>query len=99
MSRRTKFQHSLYAWNNLSSDVACRSVDAGLERQLLFGQFDGLSPEDGQAAVLALTRLIDAVAGANPGMPVNAALNYLRGLQAHILRRQAQGLPDWPLVS
>ncbi len=65
---------------------------------MLFGQYDGLSPEDIQFSFLALEQMIGQITDANPGMRENTALQFLRGLTALRLRQQAQGLPDWTPV-
>ncbi len=65
---------------------------------MLFGQYDGLGPEDIQFSFLALEQMIERMTDANPGMRQHTALQFLRGLTALRLRQQAQGLPDWTPV-
>lgn len=89
---------SRYSWSDLFRRGGRDSGAGSWETRMLFGQFEGLAPEDIQFSFLALEQMIAQMTGANPGMRENTALQFLRGLTALRLRQQAQGLPDWPPV-
>ena len=89
---------SRYSWSDLFPRGGRGSSEGSWETRMLFGQFDGLNPEDIQFSFLALEQMIAQITDANPGMREHTALQFLRGLTALRLRQQAQGLPDWPPV-
>lgn len=89
---------SRYSWNDLLPRCSDDLGAGSWEIRLLFGQYEGLSPEDIQFSFLALEQMIGQMTEANPGMRKNTALQYLRSITALRLRQQAQGLPDWTAV-
>lgn len=87
-----------YSWNDLFLSGEYEAGSGSWEVRMLFGQYDGLSPEYLQISFLALEQMIEQMTEANPGMQETTARHFLRGLTAHRLRQQAQGLPDWPTL-
>ncbi|WP_152412678.1 hypothetical protein [Nitrolancea hollandica] len=94
----TERSPSRYSWSDLFPGGGHDPNAGSWEVRMLFGQYDGLSPEDIQFSFLALEQMIEQITDANPGMRQNTALQFLRGLTALRLRQQAQGLPDWTPV-